>query len=191
MENVKSLLDVGCGDDSPIISFSRKFYCIGVDAFAPSIKKSKDMKIHNKYYKMNVLDIGKKFKPNSFDCVLASDIIEHLTKKDGIKLMEMMENISKDKVIIFTPNGFIPQGEIDNNPMQIHKSGWTVKEMKKKGYKVKGINGLKSLRGEGARIRFWPKYFWLIISDITQFFVKNKPEKAFQILCVKYKQKHP
>ena len=80
----KTLLDVGCGNDSPIKSFSKKFYSVGVDIFKPSIEKSKNLKIHNKYYKINVLDIGKKFKPNSFDCVLASDLIEHLSKEDGI-----------------------------------------------------------------------------------------------------------
>jgi len=183
----KSLLDVGCGNDSPIKSFSQKMYCVGVDAYGPSIEKSKNFKIHNKYYKIFVLDIGEKFKPNSFDCVLASDLIEHLTKEEGIKLIEMMEKIAKNKVIIMTPNGFLPQGIYYNNPWQVHKSGWTVKEMKKRGYKVIGINGWKPLRGECARLRFWPKYFWLRISEITQFFVRNKPEKAFQILCVKTK----
>jgi len=37
----KSLLDAGCGSDSPIKSFSKKLYCIGVDIFKPSIEKSK------------------------------------------------------------------------------------------------------------------------------------------------------
>jgi len=139
---------------------------------------------------MNILDLEKKFETNSFDCVLASDLIEHLTKEDGLKLIDMMEKIAKNKIIIFTPNGFLSQGEYDNNPWQIHKSGWTVKEMKEKGYEVIGIDGWKPLRGEYASLRFWPKHFWLIISDITQFFVKNKPEKAFEILCYKIKG-HP
>lgn len=185
--NCKGLLDVGCGSSSPIKSFSKKLYCVGVDAFEPSIEKSKTQEIHNKYYKIDVFDIGKKFGPNSFDCVLASDLIEHLPKEEGIKLIEMMEKIAKKKVIIFTPNGFLSQGEYDNNPWQVHKSGWTVKEMKKRGYEVIGINGWKPLKGEYASIRFWPKYFWIIISDITQFFVRNKPENAFQILCIKTK----
>jgi len=101
----------------------------------------------------------------------------------------MMEKISKNKVIIFTPNGFLPQGEYYNNPWQVHKSGWTVKEMKKRGYKVIGINSWKPLRGEYARLRFRPSYFWQIISDITQLFVRNKTEKAFQILCIKTKRR--
>ena len=181
----KTLLDVGCGSSSPIKSFSNKLYCVGVDAFEPSIEKSKKEQIHNKYYKMDVLEIGKNFKPKSFDCVLASDLIEHLTKEEGFKLLEMMEKIAKKKVIVFTPNGFLSQGEYDNNPWQVHKSGWTVDEIKKRGYKIIGINGWKPLRGEFASVKFRPKLLWVIISDITQVFVRNNPKKAFQILCVK------
>jgi len=182
------LLDLGCGSSSPIKSFSKKLYCVGVDSFEPSIEKSKKEGIHNDYYKIDALDINKRFKPNSFDCVVALDLIEHLTKEEGNKLIEMMEVIAKKKVIIFTPNRFLSQRGWDNNPWQVHKSGWSVKEMRKKGYDVIGIGGWKPLRGEYTSIRFWPKYFWLIISDITQSFVKNRPEKATQILCHKYKK---
>lgn len=181
----ESLLDVGCGSSSPIKHFSKRLYAVGIDAFKPSISKSRKQKIHNKYYVMSVLDIGKKLKPKSFDCVLASDLIEHLTKKQGLSLIAQMERVARKKVIIFTPNGFLPQGEFEKNPWQVHKSGWAVNEMRKKGYKVIGISGWKPLRGEFAGVRFWPKYFWLLISDLTQLIVRGKPEKAFQILCVK------
>ncbi|MCM8802024.1 MAG: SAM-dependent methyltransferase, partial [Candidatus Omnitrophica bacterium] len=109
----------------------------------------------------------------------------------GLELIEKMEKIAKKKVIIFTPNGFLPQKEYENNPWEVHRSGWTAEEMKKMGYKVIGISGWKSLwkflRGERAEIKLKPKWFWYLILDITQFFTKNHPEKAFQILCIKEK----
>jgi predicted TPR repeat methyltransferase len=185
----QTLLDVGCGSASPIRSFSQKLHCVGVDAFAASIEKSRKKGLHNEYHELAVLDIGQKFKPRSFDCVLAADLIEHLTKEDGLKLMAEMEKIAKSKVILFTPNGFLPQGEYDNNPWQIHRSGWTVKEMEARGYKVIGINGWKPLKGEYAEIRFWPKVFWANFSELTQLFVRNKPENAFHLLCVKTVQR--
>lgn len=181
----KSLLDVGCGKDSPIQFFSEGIHCVGIDAYKPSIQKSKERNIHSEYHNIDVLEIGKEFKPKSYDCVVALDLIEHLEKKDGLKLIEMMEKIAREKVIIFTPKGFLAQKEHDNNPWQVHKSGWEVEEMRSKGYEVIGINGWKPLRGECAVPKLWPKFLWIIISDITQPFVRNKPEKAFQILCVK------
>ncbi|QQS36046.1 MAG: methyltransferase domain-containing protein [Ignavibacteriales bacterium] len=183
----KTLLDVGCGNNSPVGSLSNKPYCVGVDAFTPSLEKSRALKIHNEYRQIDVLDIEKEFKPGSFECVLANDLIEHLTKEDGSKLIEMMESIATKRVLIFTPNGFVPQREYDNNPWQVHKSGWTVEEMKARGYKVIGINGAKSLRGEFARSKIKPRALGFVVSRITQIFVRNKPEKAFQILCVKTK----
>jgi len=59
--------------------------------------------------------------------------------------------------------------------------------MKQRGYDVIGINGAKSLRGEFALSKIKPRFLGFIISRITQMFVRNKPEKAFQILCIKIK----
>jgi ubiquinone/menaquinone biosynthesis C-methylase UbiE len=180
-----TLLDIGCGANSPIKRFSKKMFCAGVDAHMPSIEKSKSQGIHNEYYNFNVLDIGEEFSDNSYECVVASDLIEHLTKEDGYRLIEMMERIASKRVIIFTPNGFLKQGEYDENPFQVHLSGWHPEEMKAKGYKVIGINGSKDLRGEYAEFKYKPKYLWQIISDISQQFVRNEPERAFSILCTK------
>jgi len=183
----ESLLDVGCGSNSPIKSFSHKFKSTGADSFRPSIRESKKQGIHQRYYVMNVMDLDKKFRPNSFDIVLASDLIEHLKKEDGIRLIRMMEKIAKKKIIIMTPNGFMPQDEYDDNPHQLHKSGWFVKEMKKRGYLVNGMYGLKSLREKYNPQTSRFRYLWLFLSDITQPFVYTKPEKAFHILCIKTK----
>lgn len=187
IENSETILDVGCGANSPIQHFRKKIYSVGIDVFEPALSVSRIKKIHNEYYQMNVLDIDKEFPENFFDCVLASDLIEHLTKKEGLELIQKMEKIAKKKIIIFTPNGYLPQGECENNPYQEHKSGWTSEEMKQKGYEVIGINGWKKLRGFKAEVVYSPNIMWNFISDITQFFVKRRPKYAFQILCVKKK----
>jgi hypothetical protein len=185
----KSLLDVGCGSSSPIKSFSSGIFCVGIDAFQPSINKSREKRIHNRYLKMNALDIGKQFRAHSFDCVLASDLIEHLTRKEGLRLLSMIERIASKRVIVFTPNSYLSQTESDCNPWQIHKSGWTVPEMKARGYEVLGINGWRlsgrKLISMKTRLR---RKIWRVISDITELLVKNKPYWAFQILCVREKR---
>ncbi|HET8963234.1 MAG TPA: class I SAM-dependent methyltransferase [Chitinophagales bacterium] len=184
-KNYVSLLDVGCGSYSPISSFSKKLYCVGVDLFEKSIEESKSKGIHNDYVICNVLDIDKHFESNQFDIVVACDVIEHLEKVDGWRLMEKMESIAKHKVVFYTPNGFLDQGDRFNNPWQVHHSGWTADDFKNKGYKVIGINGVKSLRGEYAKVKYKPAFLWNFISDITELFVRNKPEKAFQLFAIK------
>lgn len=184
---MKTLLDVGCGDNSPIKNFSSRLHTTGVDAFAPSIDNSKKKGIHNEYYLMDILAINEKFKPGSFDVVIACDVIEHVTKENGWILMEHMELIASKKIIFYTPNGFLKQGDRFNNPWQVHHSGWTAKEFEDRGYEVIGINGVKPLRGEFAKVKYKPQFLWNFISDITELFVKRNPEKAFQLLAIKTK----
>ncbi|MBX7139512.1 MAG: class I SAM-dependent methyltransferase [Chitinophagales bacterium] len=182
---LKNLLDVGCGSNSPVHTFSKKIYCVGVDAFAPSIEASRQKGIHREYYQMNVLEIDKNFDPKSFDCVLALDVIEHQKKEDGFQLLEKMERLARKKVIVFTPNGFVEQGDRFSNPWQVHLSGWNADEFRKRGYKVIGVNGYKSLRGQYAKVKYKPVPFWNFISDITELFVKAKPDQAYQLLAIK------
>jgi len=181
----KSLLDVGCGSDSPIKAFSRKITATGVDGYHPSIEKSRNQQIHDNYVECDIRELGKQFSPHSYDTVLASDVIEHLTKEDGLKIISAMENIARNQVILFTPNGFLPQGRYDENDYQVHKSGWTASELKSKGYKVFGINGLKELRGEFSAIKWKPRFLWRVLSDLTQHLTYYLPEMAFQLLAVK------
>ena len=109
LDGCTSFLDIGCGTNTPIRKYSKKYYSVGVDGFEPSIEESKKKGLHTEYCIMDILDIDKKFKEKAFDCVVALDLIEHLEKKVGVKLIEVMEKIAKKKVIIFTPNGFLPQ----------------------------------------------------------------------------------
>ena len=130
-------------------------------------------------------ELRDKVVPKSFDCVVALDLIEHLDKSDGFKLIKIMESIARKKVIIFTPNGFLKQEPYDDNIWQEHKSGWEVDEMKDLGFQVYGQGGLKYLRGDQARIKYRPEFFWSRLSYISQKIVEENPKYSFQLLCVK------
>ena len=185
VKGCSNLLDIGCGSFSPVQTFNKKLYCVGIDAFAPSIEKSKTLGIHNEYHQIDVLDALEKFGPKSFDVVVALDLIEHLRKEDGLKLLEMMDKLARKKIFVYTPNGFLPQGDRENNPWQVHYSGWSPEEFGAFGYEVLGVNGIKSMRGEFAKPKLKPWFFWAFISDLTEPFVKYKPSKAFQLLAIK------
>jgi hypothetical protein len=186
VDGCETLLDIGCGPCSPISRFHQRFtYSVGIDAFAPSIEASKAASIHSEYRVMAVTDIEKVFPDRSFDCVLAADVIEHQHKDEGFRLIESMEHIARKRVIIFTPNGFLPQREHGGNPFQVHLSGWNVKEMRDLGYVVTGINGWKVLLGEYAHVKWRPALLWSRVSLLTQPYFETRPENAFAIMCVK------
>lgn len=182
----KTLLDIGCGGASPIISFSKKLeYSVGVDGFKPAIDSSKALKIHSEYRYQDVMDSLKDFNDKSFDAAIAIDLIEHLEIDQGKKLILEMIRIAKKKVIIFTPNGFVDQDEYNNNVLQKHKSGWNPEFMQNQGFEVFGLNGLKSLRGKHATFRFKPQFIWARISYLTQPLVFKHPKQAFHIFCIR------
>jgi hypothetical protein len=79
------------------------------------------------------------FREKAFNIVLALDMVEHLKKEDGIKLISNMEKLAKRLVIITTPNGFTSGKVVNRNILQLHMCGYTIRELKQFGYKVRGI----------------------------------------------------
>lgn len=192
-KDYQSILDVGCGVDSPVRYLPQDMHKVGVDVYSPAIAISKEQGIHNEYFEINIDTIDQQFEEGSFDCVLASDVIEHVTKEQGLALIEKMGRIAKHKVIIFTPRGFVPQDDHDGNPWQRHMSGWEVTEMEEFGYRVVGMNGLKWVwnidflwrKRDDANIIV--RIVRKILVDLTQLYAKNHPKGAYQIMCIKTK----
>jgi len=184
IKDCRTVIDLGCGTSSPAKYIrSKKQYWVGVDGFGPYIEKCKELKIHNTYIKSDIFKL--KLPPKSFECAIALDVIEHLEKKEGEQFLKQMEALASIKIIIFTPNGYVPQKTIDENILQKHKSGYSYFEMRKMGFRVFGVNGLQRLRGEQAAYNYSPRWLWFFISELTQFYTYFFPKKAYQILCVK------
>jgi len=177
-----TVLDLGCGYNSPI-QYCNPLYSTGVEKFGPYLQESKKKGIHNKYINEDITKI--EFKPKSFDVVLCSEVIEHLTKEEGIKLIKKMKVWARKKIIITVPNGFLPQDTFDDNNLQEHKCGWNIEELKKMGFKVHGIHGWKKLKGPKGVVKYKPYLLWIIFSNLTQKITYYCPNQAFQLFAVK------
>lgn len=192
IDGSKSVLDLGCGSDSPI-KYCQVGESLGVDTYRPAIEESRERKIHDRYLVADISNLH--FPPKSFDLVLMIEILEHLPKKSGEELLREAEIWARKKVIVTSPNGYFPQ-QSRKNPHQTHRSGWIPSEMKEKGYRAYGLAGWKFLRKmscfeekEGSdllsTIRFRPQIFWFIIAAISQIFTYYLPEIAFGVLYIK------
>lgn len=140
-KKAKTILDVGCGRGE-LMSFlntEKKYDITGVDLYKDSLDEAR---LTGAYKTLKKMDVRKlRFREQSFDIVICSMTLEHLTRKEGNILMQYIERIAKKQVIITTTVGFFPfdplEGE-DENPYQVHKSGWFVEEFRKRGYNVYG-----------------------------------------------------
>lgn len=177
-----SVLDLACGYNS-LIQYVNIPHKVGVELFPEYLEESKKKGIHNEYIQGDILLIN--IPAHSHDLIFCSEVIEHLEKKDGFVLLDNAEKWAKKKIIFTTPNGFLKQGEYDDNPLQIHKSGWSVEEFRERGYKVYGIGSWKILKGEQGKMKYKPYFFWKVVADIAQKIVYYFPKQAFQLMVVK------
>lgn len=185
LSGCSSVLDLGCGDNSPLRNVKGIKYSVGFDAFKASIEKSKKRKIHNEYKQGDLRKIENYFKKRSFDAVIALDVVEHLNKKDSLALIKKMGSVAKKRVIVLTPNGFYHQDAYDSNPYQIHKSEWSVLDFQKLGFKVYGLRGLKYLRGEYATVKYRPWFFWAAVTFLSEFIFYFIPKLSYHIFAIK------
>jgi SAM-dependent methyltransferase len=181
-----SVLDVGCGFRSPLGRFSHLIpRTVGVDGYDKAIERSRAAGLHSEYHCMDLMEVGRFFGPKSFDAAIAIDVIEHFDKPDGYRFLEMLESIARKRVIIFTPNGFLPQDEWDGNVHQVHRSGWEVYDFELRGYRVTGMSGWKPLRGDYALPTLRPYLLGGLVSRLTEPFATRFPRHAFALMAVR------
>lgn len=78
----------------------------------------------------NMLKIKERFSPNSVKIILLSQVLEHVTKDEGIQLLKDLYDILEPggELIVEVPNGSDldgrkERGEIDNNTYNLLKTG--------------------------------------------------------------------
>lgn len=75
------------------------------------------------------ISLLKTIKDNTYELVLAIDILEHFSKKDAYIFLDELKRVSSKNVLISTPKKFIAQ-EIEANPYENHRSVWSEEELK-------------------------------------------------------------
>lgn len=187
LEDGQTILDVGSGRSSSLMTVEKGSYRVGLDFYEPYIRKSRILSIHDDYVLGDARALP--FKSKSFDCAVATEILEHLDKHDGLTMIKEIERVAK-KILMTTPNGFLPTyAGPDDNPEETHLCGYTVAELKKLGFKIYGLSGLKLLwkveQGQ-AVVKFKPQTILsTLLIDITELFVYHYPSLAFQLFFIK------
>ncbi len=69
-----------------------------------------------------------------YDMIIAVDLLEHLSRKDGFRLIEKMKGIA-DNILISTPSIYFEQDEMFENRHEKHLSGWDVDDFMNLGFR--------------------------------------------------------
>lgn len=191
----KTVLDLGCdrGDFMKGISKDRGWEITGVELYEDSIKVAKESGVYQEVIKGDITKLPKEVVGKKYDLVFCSQVLEHLPKNKGEKVLKEWEELAGKKIMVSTPNGFMPYEKIEvhkdeKNPHQQHLSGWQIKELRDRGYKIRG-QGAVFIYGENGIARKLPTLlpFFSLLSIILAPLVYFFPHLATYIIAWKDK----
>jgi len=130
--NPNSILDVGCGfgrygflcrDILDICKGRYKKSEWGVKIDGIEIFKYYITPMHEYLYDEIIIGDIRKDEIGNYDLIILGDVIEHIEKEEGLRLVSRL--LRKCKwMIIQTPHGFMKQGTVFGNPNEEHISSW-------------------------------------------------------------------
>lgn len=147
-----TVLDLGCGI---LQATDRLGSChLAVDCFDAYLDKIKGS---GPTLKWNLRDValGLPFPRRSYDHVLLLDVLEHLGEHYHACLLGEAEAIARKRVVVFSPDGMMPQEAWDawglgHNPLQAHVSAVHADAFRQRGYEV-SIHSTKNDAGVEAQ----------------------------------------
>ncbi|WP_432735855.1 class I SAM-dependent methyltransferase [Maridesulfovibrio sp. FT414] len=121
MSRIRSVLDIGpgCGTYSNLLRpLDQSVHWTGVEVWAPYIKQ---FGLEEKYDRVVVSDLRyiNFTKIRQPDCVIAGDVLEHISEKDARIILSELVRIAK-VIFVSIPIIHMPQGEWGGNPFEEH-----------------------------------------------------------------------
>lgn len=94
----------------------------GIEAFKGYLTPVHDY-IYDHIYVGNAVEILPTLEKN-YDLILLIDILEHLNRNEGIKILRESEKRGRN-IIVSTPKSIASQKSSFRNPFEVHRSQWT------------------------------------------------------------------
>ena len=149
------ILIIGCGSQDEMNIINEKCEGVGIDISEEAIKKSKEKYPRFEYFVADATNLP--FPDNSFDCVVCSEVIEHIPEDE--KVFSEARRVLKNKgtFIITTPNWLSWYGLARKIAEKLFKrpftsgdqpiDNWSTpfslrKKLKKYGFKITLFRGL-------------------------------------------------
>jgi len=177
----KVVLDVGCGKglNGYLIRVTRDVEgstIIGLDINKEYLSFCRTFNTYTKLVKQKLPKLP--FKDKSVDFLICTEVIEHLKKKDGERLLKEIDRVCKGRAIVSTPN--ILFDTLPNEFEDAHHSIWDKGDFDKLGYEVHGLGFRTSITVSDPLLRIKQALYYFF-TPISYFL----PQIGGVLLCVK------
>lgn len=156
----KTVLDLGCGyghwghvlrthyhSDDPSLAAR----VTGVDIHDGNIVFCRSTGVYDQLACTDALEYLAPQPTRGFDTIIATELIEHLPKDEGHRLLDELVRVAARVAIVSTPNWEYLRpglaGLTGYNEHEHHVSSWTAAEFRRHGFTVRGV---------GHKARQWP-----------------------------------
>ncbi len=174
------VIDVGCSDGRGSDALHR-LGSMGADVYRPALASAYLSGRRGPVAQADARRLP--FHNQGVDVAVCLDVVEHFDKTDALIVLAELERIARRLIIVFTPNGFVPQPPGEDEPWQEHRCGFDAKELEGLGYRVTGRGGVRHLRGSYGRFRFG------VVGQVAAvgsgLVTRSHPGLAFHLLAVK------
>lgn len=176
-----SILELGCGQDSPLLKIGAGPRTVGMDIWTPYVAEHLAKGDYRSCIRQDI--VSAMYSAPNFDAIVLLDIIEHLRPEEAEAVLMRAQAWAKKKVIVLVPNGRLDNPLSDGNGYQAHQSAWYAWQFP--GYRVRGMIGPQWLYGEWAKMRLSPWGFWNYITFLLGPVTYYLPWTARSLYAVK------
>jgi hypothetical protein len=182
---LKTGLDIGCSSSSPLTPLrAHGFHSIGIDASPERLEVARRIGQHDEYHCADLRTFAFQSIPR-IDVVVMSHVIEHLSREDGLNLLQIAERQASRLVYVETPRGFREYTDPAVDLLQQHRSGWFAWDFEGRGYTVFG-GGLSCLRARDGLSKVLPQAVTLSVERLFQFWVFRRPQWSNVIAAIRH-----
>ncbi|HTR00975.1 MAG TPA: class I SAM-dependent methyltransferase, partial [Candidatus Acidoferrum sp.] len=104
----------------------------GIEGYAGYITPVQEWS-YNRLLIGDALECLQPLSDQTYELVMAIDVLEHFDKADGLRLLAEMRRVASKAALVSTPKDFIHQ-DVPANPLENHRSHWSLVDLQTAGY---------------------------------------------------------